>query len=123
MHQVDAIVDSEWNSLVASNQRNASQTPLNNLLLKLHYFLGSGRNKVDNFQEVRKRSLELIPELGPSFEKEKSERTEVESESNSKREGKKEQEIQLGVHGKVEDLTRAESRIVVRAYWALCFSS
>jgi len=38
---------------------------------------------VDNFQEVRKRALELILELGPLLEEEKPETTEVGSERNS----------------------------------------
>jgi rubrerythrin len=79
------------------------------------------QDKVDNFQEVRKRSLELIPELGPSFEEEKEETTQDESERNSEPEGKKEQQANPETTGKVEDLTQGESRIVVRACWALHF--
>jgi hypothetical protein len=36
---------------------------------------GKWQNKVVNFQGVRKRSLELVPELGPSFEEVEKERT------------------------------------------------
>jgi hypothetical protein len=32
-------------------------------------------DKIGGFQEVRKQALELVPELGPSFEEAKKERT------------------------------------------------
>jgi hypothetical protein len=49
-------------------------------------------DKVDNFQEVRKRALELVLELGPLFEEEKEKTTEAGNESNSEPKEKKEQQ-------------------------------
>jgi hypothetical protein len=46
---------------------------------------------VENFQEVRKRALELVPELSPSFEEDKAEIVQDGNESNSELEGKREQ--------------------------------
>jgi hypothetical protein len=37
---------------------------------------------VDNFQDVRKRALELVPELGPSFEEDKEEIVQARNGSN-----------------------------------------
>jgi hypothetical protein len=36
-------------------------------------------DKFINFQEVRKRALELVPELGPSFEEVENERNQEET--------------------------------------------
>ena len=47
---------------------------------------------MDNFQEIKKRSLELVPKLVPSFEEDKEETTQAESERKSELEGKKEQQ-------------------------------
>jgi hypothetical protein len=95
MHQVDAIADSEWNSLVASKPKECITDATQQFVVEASLLSRKWQDKVDNFQEVRKRALELVPELGPSFEKEKPETTEAGSESNSEPEGKKEQQANL----------------------------
>jgi hypothetical protein len=47
---------------------------------------------LDNFQGVRKRSLELVPELGPSFEEDKVEKFQYGNGRNLELEGKEEQQ-------------------------------
>jgi hypothetical protein len=43
---------------------------------------------VENFQDVRKSALELVPKLGPSFEEDKEEMVQAENGSNLEQEGK-----------------------------------
>jgi hypothetical protein len=50
---------------------------------------------VEKFQEVRKRALELMPKLGPSFEEEKEETVQAGNERNLDRKGKREQQDNL----------------------------
>jgi hypothetical protein len=47
---------------------------------------------VDKFQDVRKISLELVPEWGPSFEEDKVETVQYGNGSNLKPKGKEEQQ-------------------------------
>jgi hypothetical protein len=95
MHQVDAIVDYEWNSLVASKPKECITDATQQFVVESLLLSRKWQEKVDNFQEVRKISLELVPKLGSSFEKEKPETTEGRSESNTKPKGKKEQQSNL----------------------------
>jgi hypothetical protein len=82
MHQVDAIADSEWNSLVASKPKECITDATQQFVVEASLLARKWQDKVENFQEVRKRSLELVPELGPSFEEAKEEITQVGSGSN-----------------------------------------
>jgi hypothetical protein len=50
------------------------------------------QDKVENFQEVRKKSLELVPELGPSFEGAKEEIVQAGSGRNLEEEDKEKQQ-------------------------------
>jgi hypothetical protein len=50
------------------------------------------QDKVENFQDLRKRSIEIIPELGSSFEEYKVELDQAGNESNLEPEGKREQQ-------------------------------
>jgi hypothetical protein len=91
MHQVDAIANSEWNSLVASKPKECIKNSTHLFVVEAPLLSRKWQDKVDNFQEVRKRALELVPNLGPSFEEDKAEPVQVGNESNSKPEGKREQ--------------------------------
>jgi hypothetical protein len=53
------------------------------------------QDKVENFQEVRKKSLELVLELGPSFEGAKEEIVQDGSGSNLEAEDKDKQQANL----------------------------
>jgi hypothetical protein len=92
MHQVDAIADSEWNSLVASKPKECITDATQQFVVEASLLARKWQDKVDNFQEVRKRALELVPELGPSFEEDKEETVQAGNGSNLEPEGKKEQQ-------------------------------
>jgi hypothetical protein len=95
MHQVDAIVDSEWNSLVASKIKECITNATQHFFVEASLLARKWCDKVDKFQEVKKRSPEILPELGSLFEEEKPETVEVGSKSNLEPKGKKEQQDNL----------------------------
>jgi hypothetical protein len=68
MHQVDATTDSEWNSLVASKPKGCITDATQQFVVEASLLARKWQDKVGSFQEVKKRALELVPELGPSFE-------------------------------------------------------
>jgi hypothetical protein len=72
MHKVDDIVDSEWNSLVASKPKECITDTTQKFVSEASLLARKWHDKVDNFQDVKKRALELVPELGPSFEQDKT---------------------------------------------------
>jgi hypothetical protein len=53
------------------------------------------QDKVGSFQEVRKWALELVPELGPSFEEEKEEKVQEEEKKKEEKEDKGKQQLLL----------------------------
>jgi hypothetical protein len=71
MHQLDTTKNSEWNSLVASKPKGCIIDATQQFVTEASLLARKWRDKVGSFQEVRKRALELVPELGPSFEEEK----------------------------------------------------
>jgi len=79
------------------------------------------QNKADNFQDIRKRALDLVPELGLSFEevKEESVPENVEIKKETKDKGK--QQVILETTKEPRTWLEGESRILVKACWALCF--
>jgi hypothetical protein len=83
MHQVDAISGSKWDSLVASNPKECITDTTHQFVAKTSLLAKKWQDKVDNLQEVRKRSLKLVLDMGPSFEEEKLEIAKAKSESNS----------------------------------------
>jgi hypothetical protein len=72
MHQVDSIADSEWNSLVVSKPKECITDATQQFVVEASLLSRKWQDKVDNFQDVRKRALELVPKLGPSFEEDKA---------------------------------------------------
>jgi hypothetical protein len=74
MHQVYATTDSEWNLLVASNPKRCSTEATQQFVADASLLSRKWQDKVGNFQGVRERALELVLELGPSFEEAKEEK-------------------------------------------------
>jgi hypothetical protein len=68
MHQFDATIDSEWNSLVASNPKGCITDATQQFIVEASVLTRKWQDKVGSFQEVKKWALELVLELGPSFE-------------------------------------------------------
>jgi hypothetical protein len=65
MHQVDTIADSKWNSLVTSKTKGCITDTTQQFVIEASLLARKWHEKLDNFQDVRKRALELVPELGP----------------------------------------------------------
>jgi hypothetical protein len=86
MHQVDAIADFEWNSLVASKPKGCSTEATQQFIATASLLVRKWQDKVGIFQGVRKRALELVPELGPSFEEAKEEKSQAEEQKKEKKE-------------------------------------
>jgi hypothetical protein len=74
MHQVDATTDSEWNFLVASKPKGCITDVTQQFVAKASLLFRKWQEKIVGFQEVGKRSLNLVRELGPSFEEVEKER-------------------------------------------------
>jgi hypothetical protein len=74
MHQVDATEDSEWNLLITSNPKGCSKEATHQFVAKAPLLTRKWQDKVGNFQGVKEKPLELVPELGPLFEEEKEEK-------------------------------------------------
>jgi hypothetical protein len=68
MHQINATIDYEWNSLVASKPKGCITYATQQFISKASLLSRKWQDKVGSFQEVKKWALELVPELGPSFE-------------------------------------------------------
>jgi hypothetical protein len=84
--------NSEWNSLVASKPEEFTTGATQQFVVEASVLARKWQDKVENFQEVRKKSLELVPELGPSFEGAKEEIIQDGSGSNLEVEGKDKQQ-------------------------------
>jgi hypothetical protein len=92
MHQVDATTDSEWNSLVTSKPKGCITDVTQQFVVEASLLSRKWQDKVVNFQGVRKRALELVPELGPSFEEVEKERTQEETGSKAETKDKGKQQ-------------------------------
>jgi hypothetical protein len=95
MHQVDATTDSEWNSLVASKPKGCSTEATQQFIAEASLLARKWQDKVGNFQGVRERALELVPELGPSFEEEKEEKAQTKEKKKEEKEDKGKQQFLL----------------------------
>jgi hypothetical protein len=67
MHYVDSTLDSEWNSLVRSKPKECITDVTQKFVTEASLLSKKWHDKIGSFQEVKKRALELVPELGPSF--------------------------------------------------------
>jgi hypothetical protein len=88
MHHMDTIADSEWNSLVVSKPKECIIDANQQFVVEASLLARKWQDKVEKFQEVRKRSLELVSELGPLFEEAKNEIMQAESGRNLQAEEK-----------------------------------
>jgi uncharacterized coiled-coil DUF342 family protein len=120
---VETLVDAEWNSLIASKPKEFNTNATQQFVAEASLLARKWQDKIEHFQEIREKSLELVPELGPSFEGSKEETTRVMDGSKWKRRKKIHRRItgQIRDHKRTKDLTQGESRIVVGACWALRF--
>jgi len=57
MHQVDATIESEWNSLVASNPKGCIADETQQFMAEASLLSRKWQDKVVNFQGVRKRAI------------------------------------------------------------------
>jgi hypothetical protein len=85
MHQVDATTDSEWNSLVTSKPKGCITYATQQFVAEASLLARKWQDKIGSFQEVRKQALELVPELGPSFEEAEKEKVQAEEERKQRR--------------------------------------
>jgi hypothetical protein len=95
MHQVDATTDSEWNSLVASKPKGCITEATQQFVAEASLLARKWQDKVGSFQGVRKQALELVPELGPSFEEAKEEKAQAEEKNKEEKEDKGKQQFLL----------------------------
>jgi hypothetical protein len=95
MHQVDATTDSEWNSLVASKPKECITDVTQQFIVEASLLARKWQDKVGSFQEVKKWALELVPELGPSFEEAEKEKVQSEEDSKEEKEDKGKQQFLL----------------------------
>jgi hypothetical protein len=96
MHRVDATTDSEWNSLVTSKPKGCITDMTQQFMVEASLLSINWQEKVIDFQGVRKRALELVPEFFPSFEEVKKERTQekIGSKAETKDKGKKQANLE-----------------------------
>ena len=78
MHQVDATTYSEWNSLVAAKPKEYNKEMTQQFLTEASLHSWKWQDKVEIFHGVKHRELELVLELGPSFEEVKEEKSQTE---------------------------------------------
>jgi len=68
MHQFDATTYSKWNLLIVSKTKECSKEVTQQFIAKASLLAKKWQDKFGNFQRVKERALELVSELGPSFE-------------------------------------------------------
>jgi hypothetical protein len=95
MHQVDATTDSEWNSLVAAKPKEYNKETTQQFLAEASLLARKWQDKVESFQGVKHRALELVPELGPSFEEVKEEKAQTEEPKEEEKMDKGKQQMLL----------------------------
>jgi hypothetical protein len=89
MHQVDVAADYEWNSLVTSKPKGCIIYETQQFVSEASLLSRKWQDRIGGFQEVKKRALELVPELGPSFEEAEKEKVqEDERKADTKDKGK-----------------------------------
>jgi hypothetical protein len=73
------------------------------------------QDKVGRFQELRKRALELVPELSPSFEEAKEEKGEAEEKKKEEKEGQGKTTVSPESCERDEYLTRGRVKVCGRS--------
>jgi hypothetical protein len=95
MHQVDAAADFEWNLLVASQSEADRKETTQQFFVEASLLARKWQDKVGTFQGVKQRPLELVPELGPSFQKVKEEEAQTEEPKEEEKKDKGTQQMLL----------------------------
>jgi hypothetical protein len=95
MHQIDATADSEWNSLVAAKPKEYNKDTTQQFLAEASLLTQKWQDKVEIFHGVKHRALELVPELGPSFEEVKEEKAQTEELKEEENPDKGKQQLLL----------------------------
>jgi hypothetical protein len=121
MHQIDATRNSEWNSLVASKPKECITDTTQEFFVKASLLAKKWQDKIVSFSKVNKWALELVPELGPSFEEAKKEKAQEEEEMKQENEDKGKKQLLLQDVKEMSTSLEGKSRLVFEAYWALNF--
>jgi hypothetical protein len=121
MHQVDVTKNYEWNSLVASKPKECITYATQEFVIEDSLLAKKRHDKIVSFPEVKKWALELVPELGPSFEEAKKEKVQEEEERKQENEDKGKKQLLLQDAKEMSTSLEGKSRLVVETYWALCF--
>ena len=95
MHQVDTTTDFEWNSLFAAKPKEYIKETTQQFLAEASFLAQKWQDKVESFQGVKHRELELVPELGPSFKDLKEEKAQTEYPKEEEKEDKGKQQTLL----------------------------
>jgi hypothetical protein len=95
MHQLGTIIDSEWNSLVASKPKEFTTSTTQQFFVEALVLARKWQEKVEKFMEVKNKALEMVPKLGPSFEGDKVETIQDGSGRNLEVEVKDKQQANL----------------------------
>jgi hypothetical protein len=90
MHQVETLADAEWNSLIASKLKEFNLNATQQFIAEASLLARKWQDKLEQFQEIREKSLELVLELGPSFEGSKEEERKTPEGQHAKSENTKE---------------------------------
>jgi hypothetical protein len=61
MHQVETLSDAECNSLIASNPKEFNLSTTQQLVAKSSLLARKWKDKIEQFHEVKEKSLELVP--------------------------------------------------------------
>jgi hypothetical protein len=77
MHQFDASTYSKWHLLVAAKTEVYNKEMNQHFLAEESLLVQKWKDKFGSFQGVKHKSLELVLELGPSFEEVKEEKSQT----------------------------------------------
>jgi hypothetical protein len=83
--------------MVASNPKGCITDATQQFVVEASLLSRKWHDKIGSFQEVRKRALELVLELGPSFEEEEKEKVQAKEEIKAKNEDKGKKQLLLEV--------------------------
>jgi len=74
MHQGETLADVECNVLFSSKLKEFHLNATWQFVAEASFLYRKWKDKLEQFQEVKEKYLELVPELGPSFEGDKVEK-------------------------------------------------
>jgi len=65
MHKVETLENAEWNAIIAFKPKEFNLNATQQLVAKASLLFRKRKDKLEQFQEVRKKSLILVADLGP----------------------------------------------------------